>query len=278
MNISDIVHRASPALPWTEGDKIPWHEPGFSRRMLREHLSQEHDAASRRADIIDRQVTWIHEELLAGQPGRVLDICCGPGLYCERLARLGHACVGIDFGPASIEYATVHAEGLPCTYRHEDVRHAQFGTGFDLALLIHGEFNAFAPAESDAILRKAHAALRPDGALLLEVNAPATIESGTRRTWHSAEAGLFSDRPYLCLEEVARDADSRTESTRWYIIDADTGDVTKHAQTIRLCSRGQYDEQIRAAGFATVEFLQPLGGAQVGHYVTIVARKQECGG
>ena len=25
--------------PWDEGDNIPWNEPGFSRRMLREHLT-----------------------------------------------------------------------------------------------------------------------------------------------------------------------------------------------------------------------------------------------
>ena len=50
MNLLDLIHRASPPAPWAEGDKIPWNDPDFSRRMLREHLSQAHDAASRRID------------------------------------------------------------------------------------------------------------------------------------------------------------------------------------------------------------------------------------
>ena len=56
MNLSDLVNRSLNPQPWVEGDHIPWDEPGFSARMLREHLSQEHNAASRRYEIIDQQV------------------------------------------------------------------------------------------------------------------------------------------------------------------------------------------------------------------------------
>ena len=50
MNLKDIVHRNQNPDPWAEGDNIPWNDPGFSARMLAEHLSQAHDAASRRVD------------------------------------------------------------------------------------------------------------------------------------------------------------------------------------------------------------------------------------
>lgn len=91
----DLVNRIPVPEPWQEGDNIPWNEPGFSKRMLDEHLSQEHDAASRRLSKIGEQVDWIHSELLGGHSTRVLDLCCGPGLYTSRLAALGHECVGI---------------------------------------------------------------------------------------------------------------------------------------------------------------------------------------
>ncbi|HEY5640757.1 MAG TPA: SAM-dependent methyltransferase, partial [Dehalococcoidia bacterium] len=89
MKLEDVIRRTVPPAPWAEGDTVPWHEPGFSRRMLKEHFSQEHDAASRRTETIDAHVAWIHDELLAARPSRVLDLGCGPGLYMERLARLG---------------------------------------------------------------------------------------------------------------------------------------------------------------------------------------------
>ena len=52
---------------WHGAYKIPWDDPDFSRRMLAEHLAQDHDMASRRAKWIDRQVEWIHNHLLNGQ-------------------------------------------------------------------------------------------------------------------------------------------------------------------------------------------------------------------
>src|SRR5512139_2343116 len=122
--ISDILYRASPPEPWAEGDKIPWHDPDFSRRMLREHLSQAHDAASRRTIIVEEQVEWIHQQVLNSRASRVLDLGCGPGLYSSRLAQRGHTCVGIDFSPASIEYArrTAQSQQLACEYHLADVR------------------------------------------------------------------------------------------------------------------------------------------------------------
>ena len=94
-----------PPEPWVEGDHLPWDDPGFSERMLQAHLSQRHDVASRRFETIDRHIAWIHDSLLQGRTSRILDLGCGPGFYLQRLAGLGHACVGIDFSPASIAYA-----------------------------------------------------------------------------------------------------------------------------------------------------------------------------
>ena len=109
MKLQDIVDRELPPKPWAEGEKIPWNDPGFSERMLKEHLSQEHDMASRRQAVIDKHVSWIHDTCLNGKRGRVLDLGCGPGFYSQRLARLGNHCVGIDFSPASIAYAQSQA-------------------------------------------------------------------------------------------------------------------------------------------------------------------------
>ena len=151
---------------WRGAYKIPWDDPGFSRRMLREHLSQAHDMASRRFEWIDKQVAWIHEHLLGGRPSRILDLGCGPGFYSHRLAARGHRCHGIDFGPASIEYAREHNPALSqCTFALGDIRHTPFGGPYDLAMILFGEFNVFSPGEAAAILHNVRASLRPEGRL-----------------------------------------------------------------------------------------------------------------
>jgi SAM-dependent methyltransferase len=264
MRLPDIVERAQPPLPWAEGEKIPWSDPAFSRRMLREHLSQTHDAASRRAGTIDQQVAWIHEALLGGRPSRVLDLGCGPGLYTSRLARLGHECVGIDFSPASIAHARAEAKaaGLRCRYVEQDIRTADYGSEYDLAMLLFGELNVFRPAEAEGLLRKMHAALSPGGAVLLEPHTGSAVRrlGHEAPTWYSAAEGLFSDRPHLCLTESSWNEELSVATERYFIVDAESGEVTRHASSMQAYSDEQYRALLTGCGLTNIAFRPSPGG------------------
>ena len=280
MSLLDLVHRRPIPEPWAEGEKIPWHDPQFSRRMLEEHLSQEHDAASRRLEKVEQHVDWIHRQVLSGSPTRILDLGCGPGLYASRLARLGNECVGIDFSPASISYARLEAlgAGLRCTYLHEDIRVAEYGGGFGLVMLIFGEFNVFTPADAKGILNKARHALKDDGLLLLEPHTYAAVrEIGHQSpSWYSRESGLFSDRPYLCLQESFWDVERETATTRYLIVDVSTGNVTRHADTMQAYTDEGYRSLLAECGFGEPEIFPSLTGEvddSQGGLMAIVARK-----
>lgn len=267
MQLSDLLARAIPPEPWAEADNIPWHEPAFSARMLREHLSQEHDAASRRAATIDRHVAWLHRALLAGRPAQILDLGCGPGLYTSRLARLGHRCVGIDYSPASIAYARAAAaeQGLACRYEQADLREADLGAGVDLALLIFGELNIFRPAHAAALLARVRAALAPGGALLLEAHTYAAVRAIGEGppTWSTAAAGLFGDTPHLRLsEQFWRPADG-VATVRHYIVAAAGAAVTRYAQSFQAYTDAGYAELLRRCGFGAIERHAALSGAAV---------------
>jgi cyclopropane fatty-acyl-phospholipid synthase-like methyltransferase len=262
--LSDIIHRNPKPEPWAEGEKIPWNEPGFSRRMLGEHLSQEHDWASRRATTIQKHVDWIHQKVLSGQPARLLDLGCGPGLYTSRLAKLGHECTGLDFSPASIEYASDYARkaNLRCSYQLEDLRKADFGSGYDLVMFIFGEFNVFTPQDARRILQKAHQAIQPKGSLLLEVHTFDVVRQvGTQASsWYSSESDLFSDRPHLCLQENFWDEDRSVATQRYFIVDAQTSQVTRYASSMQAYSEAQYRNMLEECGFQDIAFYLSLTG------------------
>lgn len=263
MNLSDIVNRVLPE-PWGDADKIPWDEPAFSRRMLREHLDQTHDAASREFDKIDAHVRWIHEAVLGSRPAKILDLGCGPGLYTSRLAQYGHECTGIDFSPASVEYAIQQAseESLSCEYRHEDLRTAEFGDGYDLAMLIFGEFNSFPPADAEAILSKARAALTEDGVLLLETTTEETIRESAEQptSWYAEKSGLFSAEPHMLLAEHFWHEEQDARTTRWFLIDAASNEVTRYAETMQVYTDDGLEALLRRVGFSVVERAPSLIG------------------
>jgi SAM-dependent methyltransferase len=264
MDLIDIVRRRPVPLPWSEGETIPWNEPAFSRRMLAEHLSQAHDAASRRFEIIDAHVAWIHHSILSARSSKILDLGCGPGLYASRLAALGHACVGIDFSPASIAYARQHAQaqGLRCTYIQQDIRQAEYGEGFDLVMLIFGEFNVFRPADARSILEKANRALVESGTLLLEPHTIEAVRTEGQKpaTWSAFESGLFSDQPHLYLRENFWDEHLNAATKRYIIVDALTGSVTRYGASMQAYTQEQYQALLEECGFGEVAFYPSLRG------------------
>lgn len=279
MHLSDIIARDAVPAPWTEGDNIPWNEPGFSARMLREHLSQSHDMASRRTETIRRQVEWISAEVLGPAPARVLDIGCGPGLYLQALAEQGHDCRGIDFSPASIAYARAEARraALSIDYEEADLRHAAFGPErtFDAVMLIFGEFNVFTPGDARTILAKAHAALKPGGRLLLEPATEAAVRriGSERSVWWSAQSGLFGDRPHLVLVESFWSEAQRAATRRYYRIEAETGAVTRWASSQQAYSEAEYQQLLADCGFSATRNYPALGSAEAGDYCALVAEK-----
>lgn len=225
--------------------------------MLVEHLSQAHDAASRRVETIEAQVAWIHQQVLEGKPSRVLDLGCGPGLYANRLAALGHTVRGIDFSPASIRHAREQAEhdALEVDYELADVREVTCGDNCDFVMLIFGELNVFRRREAAAILAKARDALAPGGRLLIE---PHTYEAAltighTPARAQSLESGLFSARPHQLLEEAFWIEEQHVAVHRWFVIDRETDEVERHADAMQAYTHDEYVALLEQAGFTNVE-------------------------
>jgi SAM-dependent methyltransferase len=232
--------------------------------MLKEHLSQAHDMASRRSAKIDKHVAWIHEQLLSGRPARVLDLGCGPGLYASRLAGRGHTCVGIDYSPASIAYAreTAAAGQLACTYVEGDLRRVEYGAGYDLAMQVFGEFNVFRPADIAAILRKARRALVAGGILLLEVHTFDVVRrmGEAAPSWYSSAGGVFSAQPHVVLQESFWDSAAHAATLRYFVIDAATGMVTPYAQSLQAYDDAGYRAVLGECGFGEVRCVPSLLG------------------
>ncbi len=280
MKLSDLLARGANKI-WTVGDKIPWHEPDFSSRMLREHLTQTHDGASRRIETVERHVAWIHEELLEARPSRVLDVGCGPGLYTSRLASLGHHCTGIDIAPASIEYAREIAQRgfLACEYQQRDATEGDLGADFELAMMLFGELNAFRRDTAAALLSEMHRALGVGGQIVAEFGSLAhhKREGLAPPRWHTAESGLFSREPHLCLRETDWNEADRAAGQRDWVVDIASGEVTLFSQTLQAYTDDEIRELVAGAGFTALRAYGSVAGephTSDCEMTVIVARKK----
>jgi SAM-dependent methyltransferase len=260
--VDALLRRTPRPYPWSEAENLPWHEPAFSERMLAEHLSQSHDAASRRVAAIERHVAWIDRFVLGGRPGRVLDLGCGPGLYTTRLARLGHQCRGVDISPAAIAYARAQAasEALAADYVLGDARSVGLGEGYDLAMFIFGELNSLRPADALTVLQRAAAALAPGGALLIEPHHFAGVHHGgiERSAWRVSAGGLFAPGPHLTLEENWWDESHRARTFRYYVLDLESAGLTSYVHSRQAYFDEEYRALLRTVGLGAILALPAL--------------------
>ena len=170
---------ARPAL-FAPHESLFWNDPHIAAQMLAAHLDPSHDAASRRPETIDRIVEWIVSGLDLAPGARVLDLGCGPGLYCRRLAARGLDVTGVDFSEGSLAHARAEAGrlGLSIDYRRGDylalpeVLGPDAAGSFDVATIIWCDLGVFADAERDRFLDNVRWALKPGGLFLCDVFTP----------------------------------------------------------------------------------------------------------
>jgi SAM-dependent methyltransferase len=252
-----LYRRPDRPVAWESGGNLPWNEPDFSQRMLREHLDQSHGAASRRAAERAEQIDWLWQKL-GLEPGlRLLDLTCGPGLYAVELARRGLWVTGVDFSPASIAYARKLAEqeGVTerCTFIEQDVRLVDLGLGrFDAALFLYGQLGVFRREEAAALLAQTAQALKPGGQLAVELLDQERVDKKESTWWYTGDSGLWGDAPFLHLGERFWNAEQALSIERFTIVHLETGALDE----VILCDQTYAIETMttlmQQAGFAAV--------------------------
>lgn len=277
MKIREILNRTADLQPWVEGERIPWDDPEFSKRVLKEHLSQTSTAASKQKKTIQKECAWIFTVLMKNKPGKVLDLGCGPGLYTEIFAQKRCTCVGIDFAPASIEYANKH-RSKTCEYMQGDIRFTPLGGGYDVVLYNFGAINLLPPADAQAMLGKIYQALAPGGFVLIESSSIESVDQiGNQPSmWYSANESIFSGRPHICLMESFWEEETNTATERYYIIDSETEQVTHHCASTKAYSEEELDAMLKKAGFSEVEFHPSMTGEEPEFsedFLVVVGRK-----
>lgn len=276
-----IYNRPERPDPWINGGNLPWDDPDFSERMLREHLDESHGAASRCSTERAVQLEWLWSRLALGPGARVLDLTCGPGLYTVELAARGCQVTGVDFAPAAISYARelAVAAGVAgrCYFIQQDVREISFAGGtFDAVLFLYGQLAVFPREEAAALLTKAATALRPGGRLCVELLDQERVDKEESTWWFTDNQGLWGRAPFLCLGERSWYAERALSLERYYVLHLESGRMDEITLADQTYSVAEMVGMMRTAGFSHVDTYPAWDGlplADAPEWVVYVAEK-----
>lgn len=240
-----IYNRPETPQPWASGGNLPWNDPDFSERMLREHLDESHGAATRQTAEREKQLDWLWRQLNLESGAQVLDVTCGPGLYAVPLAKRGCRITAVDFSPASVAYARqlAESEGVAarCTFTEQDVREAEWETAvYDAAIFLYGQLAVFTRAEAEALLAKITKALKPGGKLVVELLDQERVDKKKSTWWYTDNTGLWGDAPFLHLGERFWHEEEKISVERFYVLHLENGRLDE----IHLCDQTYSVEQM----------------------------------
>jgi hypothetical protein len=153
-----------------------------------------------------------------------------------------------------------------------DLRSTEFGTDFDLVTLLYGQLNVFRRTEAAAIVRSAVDALKPGGVLVVEPQSYECVRNsgGTGPTWSSHETGLFAAHPHLLLTEAFWDEYESATTQRFFVIDAGTGQVDRHAMSTEAYTNDELVALLSEQGLADVSVVGSLTGSPPDDSLTVL--------
>ena len=217
--LSGFCTRPAPFSRYTV--KELWTKPHLSEQMLRYHLSQETDLASRRISTIDRIVEWIDSQVsLEGR--KLCDLGCGPGLYTQRFSDAGAVVTGVDFSERAIDYA-VSSSDRSIAYIKADYLNDELPSGFDIVTLIYTDFCVLSPEQRAALLHRIHQLLDSGGRLVLDVAGMGMYESRSESYLieHNLMDGFWSASDYVGMQKTLVYAEHSLVLDRFAIIEQD---------------------------------------------------------
>lgn len=269
------IYRNDPK-PYEQGEKMFWNDEHISKQMLKAHLDETLESASRTKKTIESSAKWIYSLAENKKNVDVLDLGCGPGLYAEQLTTFGCKVVGIDFSKRSIEYAKQSAlnKHIQIDYRYENYLESVFNKPFDLAMMIYCDFGVLNPKERSDLLKKVYKGLTPNGVFVLDVFSEYNYKDFKENEMITYDdSGFWRSHPYVCIK---KDREYNEVYLEQYTI-VDDKDIKVYNLWNTAFNKKKLKDEFLKAGFNDISFFSDCTGAkddEQSSTICIVARKK----
>ncbi len=279
LNVALLRELSSKPEPFAPGEPLFWNDPHISLQMLESHLDPD-DGASRKRETIERTVNWLHATLPIPADAKVIDLGCGPGLYCTRMHQLGWNVTGMDYSQRSIAYAKQAANeaGQDIKYIYQDYLTLDHQGQYDAAFLIYFDIGVFADEQRDQVIKRTHQALKPGGYFVFDVLTEKGVKQARQagRRWQASNSGFWKSGPHLVLSEVFHYPEAAA-SVAQYIVVEQNGETTIYRTWDRYYTPETICPVLEKHGFEVVGVYGDLMGStfdEQSEGLGIVARKR----
>lgn len=202
LTLDDLINADRCPAPYKPGEEL-WNDPHISKMMLEAHLSPDTDAASYKPEKIHAICEYLVRTMDLRNGDSIVDLGCGPGLYCSLLVQNGFRLTGIDRSENSIRYARNHDKNtnyILASYLDS------FGVNqFNAALMISQDYGVLSPESRKILLGNIRNALKLNGYFAFDVSSMAAFQNridGAASKWYASGSGFWRPHKHFVLEKT----------------------------------------------------------------------------
>lgn len=204
LTLDDLINADRCPAPYEPGEEL-WNDPHISKMMLEAHLSPDTDAASYKSEKIQEICEFLVRTMVLKSGDSIVDLGCGPGLYCSRLVQKGFYLTGIDRSENSICYARNHNHDKHANYILASYLNPFGSNQFDAALMISQDYGVLSPENRKILLSNIRNALKPNGYFAFDVSSMTAFQNrinGTASKWYASGTGFWRPHKHFVLEKT----------------------------------------------------------------------------
>ena len=261
LNLSDILSYAEQPPELYQPGAPLWTEPHIAEEMLKAHLSPETDAASYRPETMEAICKSLPERMRLERGARIVDLGCGPGLYCKNLAERGFCMTGIDWSEHSIAYAKQLCRGREAEFLCASYLEPFPFREFDGAVMISQDYGVLPPDGRNRLLSNIRTALKSGGRFAFDVPSTAAFSGLCQNPvlpWEAKAEGFWRARPYLTLPKLFLYPDVPASCALYIVLEETAATVYRVWQT--YFTPESIELELNRSGFEVEEIASNLAG------------------
>lgn len=241
--------------------ELLWNDEHISKILLQCHLNEDSNVASRNKKFIEESANFINKKFkLNGK--KVLDLGCGPGLYCELFAKQGANVTGIDFSKNSIKYAqkqNIHKK-LNISYICGDYTKLDLKEKYDIITLIYCDLCALPPQIRKSLLIKIHKSLLSGGVFIFDVFSYSAFQNLEEHHEYSKNLhnGFWSNNEYYGFMNTFLYKEEAIELGKYTLVYRDS--IKTIYNWLKYFKPEEIKKELEEAGFSKIEFWGDLTG------------------
>mgnify|MGYP003828629161 CR=1 FL=1 len=248
-------------VPYEPGEEL-WNDSHISKMMLEAHLSSDTDAASYTPSKIRAICDHLSQRMQIKEGSAIIDLGCGPGLYCALLAKKGFNMTGIDGSENSIQYASEHHKAGNARYICGSYLNP-FGDGeYDAAMMISEDYGVLSPENRKLLLKNIYTVLKPNGYFAFDISSLTAFKARKYTyapKWYASDPGFWRPHRHFVLEKTFFYPDIPALCDLYSVFDSEMK-IYRIWQT--FFSPDSIQAELESSGFQTDAVLSNLWGGE----------------